>query len=285
MKYFILFSFLLTINVTALNAKLLNKTIATVNHKMLFLNQLSSTKKEIKNSNLPDSLRDILYKNKNLLKSNKLLLDYLITRQLLFNKIKKHNLMVSPSKVNSYVEKIRNNYNLTDLQFKQLLKEKKINYTDYKKNIKNKLEINQFLRQFISPKVKISQTEIRNYIYKTKQKLPALDTQYTLLHIATKNKNLTNTNFAPWLKLTYSEMSQKMKALIKKINKTQRPQAIKINKQYHLIKIQSIAKIKSERYKKVFNKIEARLFDRKFKSTLQNWIKKEKKDSQIKIFL
>lgn len=285
MKYWILLPFLLSLNPTGLNAKLLDKTIATINHKMIFLSQLSSTKKEIKNSNLPDSLRDILYKNKNLLKNNKLLLDYLITRQLLFNKIKKHNLSVSPSKVNSYMEKIRNNYNLTDSQFVQLLKEKKIDYMDYKKNIKDKLEVNQFLRQFISPKVKIDYTDVQNYIKKNKKKLPALDTQYTLLHIVTKKKNLTNTNFTPWLKLTYSEMSKQMKSLVKKLNKTQRPQTIKINKQHHLVKIKSIAQFESAHYKKAFNKIKVRLFDKKFKSTLKNWIKKEKKDSQIKIFL
>lgn len=285
MKYFILFFFILTAGITSLNAKLLNKTIATINHKMIYLNQLNQTKKEIKNSNLPDSLRDILYKGKNLLKNNRLLLDYLVTRQLLFNKIKKYNLSVSPSKVNSYVEKIRSNYSLTEGQFKKLLRDKKINYSEYKKNIKNKLEINQFLRQFISPKVKISQTDIKNYSYKTKRRLPPLDTQYSLLHIVTKNKNFKNTNFTPWLKLTYSEMSKKMRSLIKKLNKTKNPQFIKINKEYHLVKIQSISKVESTAYKIALNKIKTILFNKKFKTTLQNWIKKEKKDSLIKIFL
>ncbi|MBE8221096.1 MAG: hypothetical protein HAW60_00025 [Bdellovibrionales bacterium] len=285
MKYFILFFFILTAGITSLNAKLLNKTIATINHKMIYLNQLNQTKKEIKNSNLPDSLRDILYKGKNLLKNNRLLLDYLVTRQLLFNKIKKYNLSVSPSKVNSYVEKIRSNYSLTEGQFKKLLRDKKINYSEYKKNIKNKLEVNQFLRQFISPKVKISKTDIKNYSYKIKQRLPSLDTQYSLLHIVTKNKNFKNTNFTPWLKLTYSEMSKKMRSLIKKLNKTKNPQFIKINKEYHLVKIQSISKVESTAYKIALNKIKTILFNKKFKTTLQNWIKKEKKDSLIKIFL
>lgn len=285
MKSIIIFTALFATPLIFLQARLLNKTIATVNHKMIFLNQLADTKKEIKHSNLPDSLRDILYKNKNLLQNNKLLLDYLITRQLIFNKIRKYNLIVKASKVNSYVEKIRNNYNLTDIQFAKLLKEKNIDYTEYKKNIKNKLEINQFLRQFISPKIQISKAEIQNYIHKTKQKLPSLDTQYKLLHIVTKNKNITNVDFSPWLTIVYSEISQKMKNLINKINKKQKPQLIKIGKKYHLVKIQSITKIQSTAYKNAFGKIKSQLFDKKFQFVLKDWIKSEKKSSHIKIFL
>ncbi|MBE8162401.1 MAG: hypothetical protein HAW63_00225 [Bdellovibrionaceae bacterium] len=285
MKYFILIPFLLALGASPLKAKLLNKTVATVNHKMLFLSQISRTKTEIKNSNLPDSLRDILYKNKNLLKNNRLLLDYLITRQLLLNKIKKHNLAVSPSEVNSYVEKIRSNYKLTIKQFKHLLKEKKIDYSQYKKFIKIKLEINQFLRQFISPKVQISQTEVQNYIFKAGTKLPKLKAQYNLLHAITENKTAPSSDFTPWVKLTYPQMSRKLRLFVKKLKKLKKPQTIKIANQYHLVKIQSITKIPGEKYKSIFNKAKARLFDRKFKLALQSWIKKEKRASKIKIFL
>lgn len=284
MKYFLILN-ILTIHSNFLQAKLLDKTVATVNHKMIFLNQLNSTKKEIKNSNLPDSLRDLLYKNKNLLKNKKILLDYLITRQLIFNTIQKYGLKVDASKVNSYVEKIRKNYKLSRLQFTRLLKEKNIVFSQYKKNIKSKLEINQFLRQFISPQINITQTEVYNYLKKKHQQLPPLEKKYELLHIVTQKKKLNQEKFTPWIEISYSEMSKKIKHLLKKIKKKGRPQFIKIANSYHLVKIKSVTKIKSSVYLKKFSKAKTQLFDIRFKSALKRWVKKEKKEAQIKIFL
>lgn len=146
-------------------AEVLNRIVAIVNSDVITLYELNAKIKELTGLQ-PNDLR-----NKNMegyLKARRQVLDFLIDEKLARDKIQELGINVSPKEVESAIEKIKKDNNLTDEDLKTSLKKQGLTYESYRKNIKIELEQIRLISFEVKSKIIIEDEEIKEYYEKHK---------------------------------------------------------------------------------------------------------------------
>jgi peptidyl-prolyl cis-trans isomerase SurA len=146
-------------------AEVLNRIVAIVNSDVITLYELNAKIKQL-TGRQPNDLR-----NQNMegyLKARRQVLDLLIDEKLARDKIQELGINVSPKEVESAIEKIKKDNNLTDEDLKTSLKKQGLTYESYRKNIKSELEQIRLISFEVKSKIIIEDEEIKEYYEKHK---------------------------------------------------------------------------------------------------------------------
>jgi len=146
-------------------AEVLNRIVAIVNSDVITLYELNAKIKEL-TGRQPNDL-----KNQNMegyLKARRQVLDLLIDEKLARDKIQELGINVSPKEVESAIEKIKKDNNLTDEDLETSLKKQGLTYESYRKNIKSELEQIRLISFEVKSKIIIEDEEIKEYYEKHK---------------------------------------------------------------------------------------------------------------------
>ncbi len=164
--------FLAFLFVFSLNAKIVDKVVASVNGEPITSYDIQITSKLL---NIP---------------SNKTL-NYLIDQKLIESEIKKRDINVDDFEVDEAMDKIAKRNNLTLFEFKNIL----IQRGDYKKfrnKIKQNLLKQKLFASIVNAKLKITPEEIKNYYNSHKNEFSIFDT-IQVVKYSSKNPEILKT--------------------------------------------------------------------------------------------
>ncbi len=142
-----------------LSGQLIDYVVATVNGELITASDLTAFKKQFKRGVFAN---DLTIKSQNI-KNRKNLLEALIHQKILDSEVKKQNLTISPDRINAEMKLLAKNNNMTQKQFKKFLKKRGFQLPEYKNFLKQQLERQALIEKFISPKIKISESDITSY--------------------------------------------------------------------------------------------------------------------------
>lgn len=109
-------------------------------------------------------------------------LEKLITMRLLVAEAKKMGFSVSDAEAQAAISDIRSQYNLSEDQFREVLKREGFEYNDYAKRIQEQILINKIINVEVRNKIVVSDDEIDIYMDSHKDELP-LDLIFKLAEI------------------------------------------------------------------------------------------------------
>ena len=120
----------------------------------------------------------------------KQILENLIIEELLFQKAEKFGVRISDQELNDYMERLASSNNLSLDEFINKVSTEG-DFQDFRKDLRNNLIIQRVQRGLVSPKVFISDQEIKNYIGSTDGQNSIL-VEYKINQILVKSKNLAD---------------------------------------------------------------------------------------------
>ena len=148
------------IAISSVSAEVYNRVVAIVNNNVITLHDLNI--KILKITGVPP---DDLKKQdmKKYIEASRQVLNLMIDEKLAGDKIKELGIKVLPNEVDSAIERIKKNNNLTDEELNINLKKQGFTHESYRDKIKGDLERNQLISFEVKSKIIIEEKEIKEY--------------------------------------------------------------------------------------------------------------------------
>ena len=115
-------------------------------------------------------------------------LDNLILERLQMQQAKQRGIDIDPVSLNKTLEKIARRNKLSMGQFRQALQAQGMNYTEYRKQVRNKLVMESLRKRQVDSRINVSQQEVQDLIVSQSAKLNQ-GVQYQLQHILVSAPN------------------------------------------------------------------------------------------------
>jgi len=171
----LIFIFLICLS---LNAKIVDKVIASVNGEPITSYDIQTTSQKLKVS------------------PNKAL-NYLIDQKIINSEIKKRGISVDDYEINEAMDKIAKRNNLTLFEFKNIL-EQRGEYKKFKEKIKENLLKQKLFASIVNAKLRITPDEIKNYYNTHKDEFSIFDTIQVVKYTSKNPELLKNLNNNPF---------------------------------------------------------------------------------------
>lgn len=167
----------------ASQAEVVDKIAATANSEVLMLSDIKKERESLAGKGLVNDLLFQLYDKERLLKSQELLLNFLLDEKIIDSEVKRKNLEVTIERVEQEIRKVAKENGLSRAQFKEALSRQGIKMSDYQSFIKKGLERKSLIDREINSKIRISDEDVAAYYLSTKGPGKAQVYEYTLAHI------------------------------------------------------------------------------------------------------
>ncbi len=178
-----------TLSSGSLNAKVVEKIVATVNDKLVTLTDIKAFKQKLETGGLVDEALLKLTDPKTLLKDPKLLLNELIDERLIDSEVKRKGMEVTIERVEQEIRSIAANNNISRQQLQSALEAKGVTMSQYQDFIKTSLERQSLIEREVTSKIRISDEDISSYYLAKNGTSKTQIFEYTLSHILLNPKN------------------------------------------------------------------------------------------------
>ncbi len=297
--------------------EVVNKIIAIVNSEPILQSELNNFPKRLKQEGgIDDSLVLDEAPLSSLKTDFKKQLDYLIREKMIQSEVKKLNLSVSDDRVSAEMTTLATRSRMTKTQLNELLKKQGYSVSEYRDNLKNRLERQAFYEAEVISKLRITDEDAYNeFRLKNPNYIPSLN-EYTIAQILIPSKKIGEAAAMEKAILmkkrmggqesfesvanTYNdgsgaakdgvlgtfkagEFNREIEAEIVRLSEGEVSQPIKTKQGVHIVKVLNKKNSQDPQFLKIKDQIKSYLVEKNFKRQLKNWFESKKQDSYIKI--
>ncbi len=245
-------------------------------------------------NNEPITLYEIYkYSNKYQISTQKAL-DILIRQKLEDAEILKQNITVNNFEVENYIKKLATRNGISEFQFLQMLKNKGIKLSDYKKDVKKKIEQKKLYgRIFASKKIRITPKEIKKYYEANKNQFVRAKSFEAVAYESPSKKSLEKIKQNPMLsmpdvkakqvKFQSGNMDKGLESLLNQTKSGDFTPAFKIGSGYTMFYLKAKDGIETMPFDKVKEGIYSFLSSQKEKAAIDDYFEKIKSGASIQV--
>ncbi|MDX1809313.1 MAG: peptidyl-prolyl cis-trans isomerase [Sulfurospirillaceae bacterium] len=221
-------------------------------------------------------------------------LDLLIRKKLEEAEIKKLNITASDFEVDDYIRKLATKNGISEFQFYEMLKAKNIDETNYKKDLRKKLEQDKLYKKIIQMKgVKVTLAELQDFYQKNKAQFVSAD-GFSITTYNSKNRaSLESIRKNPMLNpqdvqmadsnLKSGSMDQKLEALLNETKSGEFTPIYNAGDHFTMIYLKEKSGVKTIPFAKVKNYIYSVVSSKDDKAAINDYFDKLKSVADIKI--
>jgi peptidyl-prolyl cis-trans isomerase SurA len=317
-KVFILAACITTSAPAAVQAKeVVNKIIAIVNSEPVLQSELNHFPKRLKQEGGIDDSLVLDEAPVSVLKTDtKKQLDYLIREKMIQSEVKKLNLNISDDRLNSEMTNLASRNRMSKTQLNDFIKKQGYTISEYRENLKNRLERQSFYEAEVISKLRITDEDAYSeFRLKNPKYIPSLN-EYTLAQIFIPSKKIGETaamekaiamkkrmndqeTFESVANLynegsgaakdgllgTFKagEFNREIEAEINRLSEGEVSNPIKTKQGVHIVKVLNKKNSQDPQFLRIKDQIKSFLVEKNFKRQLKNWFESKKQDSYIKI--
>ncbi len=245
-------------------------------------------------NNEPITLYEIYkYSNKYQISTQKAL-DILIRQKLEDAEILKQNITVNNFEVENYIKKLATRNGISEFQFLQMLKNKGIKLSDYKKDVKKKIEQKKLYGKiFASKKIRITPKEIKKYYEANKNQFVRAKGFEAVAYESPSKKSLEKIKQNPMLsipdvkakqvKFQSGSMDKGLESLLNQTKSGDFTPAFKIGSGYTMFYLKAKDGIETMPFDKVKEGIYSFLSSQKEKAAIDDYFEKIKSGASIQV--
>ena len=310
--FFLLFIF------SFVNAKeVVNKIIAIVNSEPILQSDLNEFPHRLKqDGGVDESLIFDEAALKVLKSDSKQQLEYLIREKMIQSEVKRLNLNVSEDRVDSEMTTLATRNHMTKTQLNDLIKKQGYTLTEYRKNLKDRLERQSFFETEVISKLRITDEDAYNeFRLKNPKYVPSLN-EYTIAQIFVPSKKvgaeaamekatalrkrITAGESFESVVNTYNdgtdvakdgllgtfkagEFNKDIEVHVATLSAGEVSNPIKTKQGVHIVKVINKKNSQDPQFLKIKDQIKSYLVEKNFKRQLKNWFESKKQDSYIQI--
>lgn len=179
---YLIISLLISIT-TVSHAKLLDKTVAIVNDKIVTLSEINRTKKNLKNLK---NVSPILYGE---LKNNtKEIAKKKIQAVLIRKKLEEIGYVISDEQIEGEISQIEKSQGINRETLLQVIESSGITFEEFFEIKRKEIEFRIFVTNIIRPLVSVTEQDIKNAFYKNNRNNKTLNFKYTLVDFSLSKK-------------------------------------------------------------------------------------------------
>ncbi|MEN0058577.1 MAG: peptidylprolyl isomerase [Bdellovibrio sp.] len=301
---------------TAVQAEVVEKTVAIVNNELVLASDFKELEKRIGKPGLVDEA--LLFDgNVNSLKDNKKnQLAYLINEKLLLSEIKRLNLTVTNDRVEAEIKDKAKKNNISETELLNIIKEQGLSPSEYRSFLKESIEKQSLMDMEIVSKLRISDEDALNeYLKSNPDSRPSID-EFSISHIyfspkkggaeaalqraqTTLKKLSSGENFENLARqfsedpnfsaggnlgtFKSGEFLQEIEDAISNLKVNETTPVVKSRMGYHIVKVTAKKLVPDPKFERVKDRIKAQLFEASFKRQLKVWLQTKREDSFIRI--
>ncbi len=282
-------------------AKIVEKTQAQVASEMISLIDINNFQTQLRLNLAPSSLLlDQVYNKSELLRNKNKLLDYMISRNLLFQIAEKEKLPeISKKEIQKALKKLK--ATLSHKQLSKKLKKAGLSLTSLKEQILTDITNDLLLTQFVVSKIIISEQDIENYYFRkyNKHLFKTFEYEFISANLKENKKNkiiekLKSKSIADLeetahlleieykkLKLKDNEIQKVFKKELDKLSVSQISPLIPIGDSYYILQLKWKQAQISPNEQKRKEKIEKTLYAKILKKEIKKWVEEKKTSFSI----
>jgi peptidyl-prolyl cis-trans isomerase SurA len=316
-SYFPLFILLSLAFPFSVDAKeVVNKIIAIVNSEPILQSELNSFPDRLKKDGAIDDSLALDETPASLKSDTKKQLDYLIREKMIESEIKKQNLSVTEDRINTEMTALATRNHINKSQLNDFIKKQGYSTTEYRSNLKGRLERQSFFEAEVISKLRITDEDAYNeFRLKNPKYIPSLN-EYTIAQIFVPSKKIGEA--AALVKATdirkkisagetfesvanayndgtgaakdgllgtfkAGEFIKEIESEVSKLSDNEISNPIKSKQGIHIVKVLNKKNSQDPQFLKIKDQIKAYLVDKNFKRQLKNWFESKKQDSYIQI--
>lgn len=311
------FSLSLSHPVSGSAKEVVNKIIAIVNSEPILQSELANFPQRFKREGALDDSLVLEEAPVSVLKTDsKKQLDYLVREKLIESEVKKLNLTVSEDRVNSEMNTLATRNHMTKAQLNDLIKKQGYTLSEYRENLKNRIERQSFYEAEVISKLRITDEDAYNeFRLKNPKYVPSLN-EYTLAQIFIPSKKIGEAaamEKAIFMKKRMAsgesfesivnaynegsgapkdgllgtfkagEFNKEIEAEVARLSEGEVSIPIKSKQGVHIVKVLNKKNSQDPQFLKIKDQIKSFLVEKNFKRQLKNWFESKKQDSYIKI--
>ncbi len=245
-------------------------------------------------NNEPITLYEIYkYSNKYQISTQKAL-DILIRQKLEDAEISKQNISANNFEVENYIKKLATRNGISEFQFLQMLKDKGIKLSDYKKDVKKKIEQKKLYGKiFASKKIRITPKEIKKYYEANKNQFVRAKSFEVVAYESPSKQSLEKIKKNPMLsmpdvkakqvKFQSGNMDKSLESLLNQTKSGEFTPAFKIGRGYTMFYLKAKDGIETMPFNKVKEGIYSFLSSQKEKAAIDDYFEKIKSGASIQV--
>jgi parvulin-like peptidyl-prolyl isomerase len=245
-------------------------------------------------NNEPITLYEIYkYSNKYHI-STKKALDILIRQKLEDAEIKKFHIQASDFEVDNYIKKLATKNGISEFQFLQMLKDKNIKESEYRKDVKKKIEQEKLYSKIFSLKnIKVTKEDAKKYYENNKNQFQRAQSFKVVAYESPSRDSLEKIKQNPMLsmpdvkakqvKFQAQNMDQKLEALLDETKVGDFTPAFKMGNGYTMFYVKQKQGVETVAFDSVKNNILSFLSSKKEKSAIDDYFEKIKSVANIKV--
>ena len=292
-----------------LSAKIVEKTLATVEGEMISLMDLEEARRRLKEGFLEDSILYPLFNKSQLQKKDSVLLEFLIYEKLLDLSVAKTPLQVEEKTLTKAINNKKKRRGLSKKAFSRLLVKNHFTSSSYKEFLRKSILRNLFIQKEIAEKIRISDQDLNEYALRKQGKALFTTFEYELSYLlfphTEEGKNQAqkilqdiekdSSFFEKWTpgskkekkevlkRVSLSTMHPSIKSTIENLSIGQISPVLSLLTGYHIFKVLWKTPVITSQNQKRKEKIGVLLFKEIFNKKLKLYLEEKKKTSFIQI--
>lgn len=294
--------------------EVVNKVIAIVNSEPILQSDLDAFPRRLKQEGGVDD--SLIFDDVSLKTDAKQQLEYLIREKMIQSEVKKLNLSISDDKVDAEMTSLANRNRMTKAQLNDLIKKQSYTLSEYRQNLKNRIERQSFYESEVISKLRITDEDAYNeFRLKNPKYVPSLN-EYTIAQILVPSKKIgSEAALAKATALrkrissgesfesvanTYNEgtdaakdgllgtfkageFNKEFEAVVAQLSSGEVSSPVSTKQGAHIIKVINKKNSQDPQFLKIKDQIKSYLVEKNFKRQLKNWFESKKQDSYIQI--
>ncbi|MCP4913781.1 MAG: hypothetical protein GY909_11755 [Oligoflexia bacterium] len=300
MKFLLLFTLLFSVSV---QAKLLDKTMAVINDKVITLSQVKrvSQSLEARRKISPQIFNKKKFKLKEIVRIK-------VETEVIRKKLEEIGYIVSDDQVESQIKDTERRLRLNRKALLQFLKSNRFTFDEYFELIRETIEYNIFLSRVIQPLVSITDQELKHEFFKKNKKSRSMTFKYTLsdftipknqvrkkdrrkLVAAVKDFKLNGNLKGKYAieedylgELKQDGLTKQLQRVLRRTSKGEFSKPILIGNYYHIFHVRNKEVVDSEAFLQAKNRIYNKIFSQNVVNIKKIWMDSESSKHYIKYF-
>lgn len=305
MKFATIAILFLSLFISTVDAKLLDKISAIVDDNIITLSQITRVSKILA---IKRNVAPMIYDRANF--SSEELLNISINKYLIRSKLTELGYSITDDQVEAQIKSNEKRLNVDRKSLMTFLKQQGTTFDEYFETLREAIEYSYFLNRVISPSISISEQDVKNTYFKKNIKDFRLNFKYTLIDYSIPKdlvpklakgqmedvikqyrinsvlpeafSTITSANLD---EITEEGIASELKNLLKQTDEGALTTAILLNNQHHVFYIAKKDLVESEAFTKQKESIHDTLFEAAVKNEAQVWFERERNKHYIKTSL
>ena len=298
MKLLLIFSLLFSLTI---HSKVLDKTMAVVNEKIITLSQINRLKKSLpaRRKISPQIFNKSKFSNNELVKLK-------VERVVIREKLAEIGYIVSDDQVESQIKATESRLRLNRKALLSFLKSNNFTFDEYFELIRETIEYNLFLSRIIQPLVSITDQELKNEFYKKNKKSRSNTFKYALTDYTVPKKSVsrkTRRNLKSIVKkfketnqsklkisvddlgeLKQDGLTKNLQRVLRTTQKGEFSKPLLIGNYYHVFYVREKTVTDSEAFLQARDRLYNKIFSKNVGNIKKVWLDSESTKHYIKIF-